>query len=164
MTEEDDGYSRDMKREKWKTVSIDRISSLVLLLVAFVYTLAGWRLPIWVKDLPGPALTPRILAVALTVLAIIIWFQAQPFPKSGQGRALWGRSVIILGFLFAYYLMLPLLGYTLCNFGLMLGVRRTFEPGSWRWDVIGSAIIATAAYFIFVRMFGLSFTEFFLWE
>ena len=153
-----------MKREGRKILSVDRISSLVLLLVAFLYTAAGWRLPMWTPGLPGPALTPRILAVALTLLAIIIWFQAKPLPQNGQGKTLWGRSVIILGSLFAYYLALPLLGYTLCNFGLMLGVRRTFEPGSWRWDVIGAAIVAVAAHFIFVRMFGLSFTEFFLWE
>jgi hypothetical protein len=153
-----------MKQERRKLIPVDRISSLILLLVAFLYTVAGWRLPIWVKELPGPALTPRILAVALGVLALIIWFQAKPYSEDSKGGALWGRSVIILGFLLAYYVMLPLLGYTLCNFGLMLGVRRTFEPGSWRWDVIGSATIAAAAYFIFVQMFGLSFSEFFLWE
>lgn len=152
-----------MKRGGWKILPVDRISSLVLLLVALLYTATGWRFPMWVQEVPGPGMVPRILAVALAILAIIIWFQAAPLSQSSQGKTLWRRSVIILASLFAYYLMLPVLGYTLCNFGLVLGVRRTFEPGSWRWDVIGAVIIAAATHFIFVRICGLSFTEFFIW-
>jgi hypothetical protein len=152
-----------MKRGGWKIIPVDRISSLVLLLVAFLYTATGWRLPMWVRGVPGAGMVPRILAIALALLAIIIWFQAVPLSQNGQGKTLWSKSVIILASLFAYYLALPVLGYTLCNFGLVLIVRRTFEPGTWRWDIMGAVIIAAATHFIFVRMCGLSFTEFFIW-
>jgi hypothetical protein len=154
-----------MKLERSIRIPTDRFSSLVLLLLAILYSVAGRRLPIWAQGgLPGPALTPRILALALALLAAIIWFQAKPVPNTHEGKTSWGKSVVILFSLFLYYLALPLLGYTLCNFGLMLVLRRTFEPGSWAWDISGSAMIAAAAYLVFVRMFGLSFTEFFLWE
>ncbi len=145
-------------------LSLNRITGFVLLLSAFLYTAAGWRLPARYKGFPGPGLVPQILAIALALLAVIILFQRAPLPQSGQGKKLWWRSVIVLASLFVYYLALPVLGYTLCNFGLVLGVRRTFDPRSWRWDVIGAVIIAVATHFIFVQVLDLSFTEFFIWE
>jgi hypothetical protein len=129
---------------------IDRIISIVLLLLAIGYAYAGWHLDLYTPQGPGPGLLPKLLAVVLALFSVIIWLKGatDTLPPSGVTTE-WRRPMIALGVLFAYVPALWLVGYAVSTFAMVLAIRRVFQPGRWRTDIVGAAVIALGAQVIF---------------
>jgi hypothetical protein len=144
----------------------DRISSAVLLAFVVFYTAAGWSLETWVKNAPGPGFMPRLLALALGVLAILIWVSAKPSLKSQDNKVesySKREPLIIFLLILGYVFVMPLLGFPFANFLLVVALRRMIEPGSWWADLGGAIGAALLIYVIFVQVLALQFPVLPVW-
>ena len=145
--------------------AVNRISSAVLLAFVAFYTAAGWSLDTWAKNAPGPGFMPRILALTLGVLAILIWGEAKPSPESQDEAGSYSKRepLIIFLLVLAYVFVMPQLGFLLSNFLLVLALRRLVEPGSWRMDLAGGIGAALMIHLVFVQILALQFPVFPVW-
>ncbi len=144
---------------------INRISSAVLLAFVAFYTAAGWGLDAWAKHAPGPGFMPRILALALGVLAILIWVEATPSSESQDEVESYSKRepLVIFLLVLAYVFVMPHLGFLLSNFILVIALRRMVEPGSWRGDLAGAMGTALIIHLVFVQILALQFPIFPVW-
>ena len=144
---------------------MDRISSAVLFAFVIFYTAAGWGLETWAKKAPGPGFMPRLLALALGALAILIWVQAKPSLESQQEVESYSKRepFIIFLLVLAYVFVMPQLGFPLSNFLLVVALRRMVEPGSWRADLAGAIGTVAIIHLVFVQILALQFPVFPVW-
>jgi hypothetical protein len=144
---------------------MDRISSAVLFAFVVFYTAAGWSLDTWAKNAPGPGFMPRLLALALGALAILVWVQAKPSQESQQEVQSYAKRepLIIFLIVFAYVFVMPQLGFLLSNFLLVVALRRMVEPGSWRSDLAGAIGAVAIIHLVFVQVLALQFPVFPVW-
>ena len=144
---------------------VNRISSVVLLAFVAFYTAAGWGLDTWGKNAPGPGFMPRILALTLGVLAVLIWVEAKPSSESPDEVESYSKRepLIIFLLVLAYVFVMPQLGFLLSNFLLVIALRRMVEPGSWRGDLAGGIGTALIIHLIFVEILALQFPVFPVW-
>jgi putative tricarboxylic transport membrane protein len=143
----------------------DRISSAVLLAFAAFYVAAGWDLAWLARNAPGPGFTPRLLAIVLALLAIIIWVQAKPPVESEEEAGGYSLRPAIIIFLctIVYVFVMPQLGFPLSNFVLVLVLRRTIEPESWKIDLAGAVGSTAVIHLVFSTMLNLEFPIFPAW-
>lgn len=134
-------------------------AAAVLLLLALLYLVGASDLPLWSQhNAMGPGMFPMALGIVLAVLAVMIWLEPRSRAPSESGTQPWRAPMIVLGILFIYVLVgIPLLGFTLANFALVLAMRRVYEPGFWRTDAAGSGATAIAVHVVFVDIMGLYF-------
>jgi hypothetical protein len=144
---------------------MDRFSSAVLLAFVAFYTAAGWSLDTWAKNAPGPGFMPRLLALVLAVLAILIWVQAKPSPESHEEVESYSKRepLIIFLLVLAYVFVMPQLGFPLSNLLLVVALRRMVEPSSWRADLAGAIGAVVIIHLVFVQMLALQFPVLPVW-
>jgi hypothetical protein len=108
---------------------------------------------------------PRILALALGVLAILIWMEAKPSAESQDEAGTYSKRepLIIFLLVLAYVLVMPQLGFLLSNLLLVIALRRMVEPGSWRGDLAGAIGTALIIHLIFVQILALQFPVLPVW-
>ncbi len=114
---------------------------------------------------PGPGFMPRILALALGVLAILIWVEATPSSESQNEVESYSKRepLVIFLLVLAYVFVMPHLGFLLSNFILVIALRRMVEPGSWRGDLAGAMGTALIIHLVFVQILALQFPIFPVW-
>ncbi len=144
---------------------MDRISSAVLFAFVLFYIAAGWSLDTWARNAPGPGFMPRLLALALGALAILIWVQAKPSPEGEQEVESYSKRepLVIFLLVLAYVFVMPQLGFLLSNFLLVVALRRLVEPGSWRADLGGAIGTVAIIHLVFVQILALQFPVFPVW-
>jgi putative tricarboxylic transport membrane protein len=132
------------------------ISSIVLLVIVFATFLETSKLPIGVPGKPQTGFYPLILAVLLTILSLLLLWQAIKEKKGERStaEARWGglkRIGLALGALFAFAFLFEHLGYVITTFLLIAFLLRAIEPQKW-WVVILVAFLCSLISFL---VFGL---------
>jgi putative tricarboxylic transport membrane protein len=132
------------------------ISSIVLLAITFAIFLEISRMPIGTSGRPQEGFFPFILAILLTILSVILLWQAMK-EKNGKKSIVEVRSGglkrvgLAVGALFAFAILLDFLGYIVSTFLLIAFLLRTIEPQKW-WIVIVVAFLCSLVSFL---VFGL---------
>jgi hypothetical protein len=145
--------------------STDRITSIALLSFSAFYTASGWRLETWAKDAPGPGFMPRILALALTGLAVIIWIEGRPTGQPPEESEAFStrEPLIIFSLVLVYVFALPQLGFPFASVLLVLALRRLIEPASWWGDMVGAIVAPLIVHVVFVEILALQMPVFPVW-
>ena len=143
----------------------NRIASVFLIAFAAFYAAAGWSLETWTNHAPGPGLMPRILALVLGVLSILIWVEAKPSAETREEVESYSKRepLIIFLLVLTYVLVMPKLGFPLSNFLFVVVLRRMVEPGSWWSDLAGAIGTTVVIQVIFVHILALQFPAFPVW-
>ena len=123
------------------------------------------ELPLGTLRAPGSGFFPLLLGVLLAALAAAQGVKVYrerlqqtqpatvvPMQWSGEGTR---RAMAFLGAVAGAVALLPLLGYALACFVVMLALLRLLGVANWRLVVAISAATALACYFLFVRALGI---------
>ena len=114
----------------------------------------------------GPAFYPRLLAGLLAGMACLVGAagalrrpKPSPVPAPPIAAAERLRAASLFAMLVAYWLLLPLLGYLLCTFALLVAAMLTLAPPGRRrrpatWALIGgcSAAATGGIFLLFARV------------
>ena len=122
----------------------DHWSALGLAVLALGYLLAGRRYPLDTLATPGPGIFP--LAAGLALLALAIWQlvaagRSAPDPAGG---AVPRAPLIMSAVLVLYAAALPVLGFLLTSFALVIVAARLMGLDGW-WRPAALALGVTAA-------------------
>lgn len=130
------------------------ISSIVLLALACATFLEVSRMPIGTPGRPQVGFYPFILAILLTILTLLLLWQAIK-EKDGGGRTAemrsgaWKRIGLAMGALFAFAFLLDLLGYIISTFLLIAFLLRAIEPHKWRIVIIVAFLCSLVTFLVF---------------
>lgn len=132
----------------------DRITGMLILLLAIAYTVAGSRFESdFLTDPLGPTAFPVMLGTALGLFSLYLLFRPDPEPEWPGVRS-WRRQGMTLTALIIYGLVLEFVGFIISSMVLvgflsqMLGADRRFMIGTG----IGASILL---YFLFNNLLGL---------
>jgi putative tricarboxylic transport membrane protein len=106
----------------------DRLTGLVLLVLAIVYGVTASGYEAMIGDPLGPAVFPVVLAIPLGLLSLYLIARPDPEPDWARGRALL-KQVLALAVLVAYAYLLEPLGFIVTTLlavvalGWLLGAR-----------------------------------------
>ena len=136
---------------------LDKISSLVWLIVSIAIILGSLAYSFGSWSHPGPAFLPLLCGIIMAALSSIVFFQgiikervkAKGKEESSFFTARWGKLVAALGILFAYALLLESFGFLLMTFVFILFTLKVVEPTKWRTAVIVSVLATAVSYFLF---------------
>ena len=123
----------------------DHWSALGLAVLALGYLLVGRRYPLDTLATPGPGIFP--LAAGLALLALAVWLlvsaaRSAPDPSGGGGRP--RAPLIMAAVLVLYAAALPVLGFLLTSFALVIVAARLMGLDDW-WRAAALALGVTAA-------------------
>ncbi len=143
----------------------NHIVSVVLIGFATFYAAAGWSLETWTNHAPGGGLIPRILAVALAVLAIFIWLESKPPAKSQEKAETYSKRepLIIFLLVLAYVFVMPKLGFPISTLLLIVLLRRLLEPRAWWSDLAGAVVTVGIIQVVFVHILALQLPALPVW-
>lgn len=95
---------------------------------------------------PGPGLMPFGGGILLGILSLADLLLRNAHGLKGEEIGLkgvrWGRLFLIIITLFAFTLLLPILGYLITTFLVMLFLYKFIEPQKW-WVAISGAFLST---------------------
>ena len=129
----------------------DQISSLVCLAIAvylcsqsFLYTLGSWRYP-------GPGFFSFGIGALLGSFSIIVYIKARmskspETEESWYSKEKWKGLVLVLAALFAYAMLLEILGFLLSTVLLLFFLFKVVEPQSWIVAAGGSLLATFSSY------------------
>jgi putative tricarboxylic transport membrane protein len=132
----------------------DKISSLVMLLIATYICTESFRLPLGSWRDPGAGFLPLGSGLCLGILSIIAYFQARFRVGEDVWRPWYSKErrkslLVILAVLFAYAFVLEFLGFLLSTFVLLLLLFSLVERQGWIVAVGGSTLASMVAYAVF---------------
>ena len=135
----------------------DQISSIFLLLVAGVLLIASVNASLGSFGEPGSGLVPFLAAFLLgtfsllnLVLSSLKKAKQKEKPLFPSHEMNWKNLIMTLGALFAFPLLLKLLGFNLTVFGFMLFLAKAIEPRRWVIAVLFALSTTVACYLLFV--------------
>ena len=131
----------------------DKMSSIFLILVSIITCLGSIRIGLGTFGAPGSGFVPFIAGVFLGIMSLLILIKASRENKSkailSQGRPNLRKVIKMILGLFIYVILLPILGYVVGTFLLMLFLLKGVETLKWRWAVATSILIVIVSYLIF---------------
>jgi len=133
----------------------DPISSLIWFLVGLGIVLwSTLTMPIGTLTEPGPGFLPLFCGTVISILAIIVFFQAKRNTKEVTGESFYIEGSLIkifstIGILMVYALILERLGFNVTTFVVMLYIFKQIAGASWLTGILESSIVTGACYFIF---------------
>ena len=133
----------------------DLLASLFFIALGIGVTVGAIRLGLGKIVEPEPGFFPFLSGVALTVLSLILFFQALigRRPRTRASGNLWRPAAIVMG-LVIYVLIFDEAGYILATIFLSVIVLRVLKPrAKWTFAVV-SLILAVGSYLLFDRLLG----------
>ncbi len=143
-------------------MSVDQASSLFWFCIAFVVSVASYRLGLGTFRSPSIGFMPFGAALLLGLLSVISFLQASM--KVGVSshaplfrNTLWPRVLFVLLVLLAYAQTIPLLGYNVSTFVLMALLFWIVEKQKV-WKVMAYAFLTTViTYYVFSKWLNCQF-------
>ena len=130
---------------------------LLLALAGYIFLAAG-ELPFGTLRVPQSAFFPKILAVLLAILSLLMLIRPVGAVGKAEVNAIdasgWRRIGITLAAMAGFALVLEPLGFLLAAFLLMVALLRAVEAQSWRRIIVIAAAAALISYLIFARFLG----------
>jgi putative tricarboxylic transport membrane protein len=130
---------------------------LLLALAGYIFLAAG-ELPFGTLRVPQSAFFPKILAVLLAILSLLMLIRPVAAVGKTEVNAIdasgWRRIGITLAAMAGFALVLEPLGFLLAAFLLMVALLRAVEAQSWRRIIVIAAAAALISYLIFARFLG----------
>jgi TctA family transporter len=132
---------------------LDRISSIVLIIVAMTVCVGSIRIGLGTFHAPGSGFVPFLAAIFLGLFSIPTLIRATREKKSeitSSPEPIDLRKGIkaIVG-LFVYISLLPILGYVIGTFLLMIFFFKGVENLKWKWALITAIITVVTSELIF---------------
>lgn len=121
------------------------MSVLFLILSVFI-SLGSVKMGIGKLNEPGPGLMPFLGGILLGVLSLADLLLRNASKLEGDEIGFkgvrWGRLFLSIVPLFAFTLLLPILGYLITTFLVMLFLYKCIEPQKW-WVALSGALLST---------------------
>ena len=130
----------------------DRLPTAVLLAFGLVALEEARKLPFGSIARPGPGYFPVVLAAAFSLVCLVLLVGAvrgrgEDAPAAaGLG---WPKIVAAMAALFAYALVLEVVGFVAATFALLLFFFRALERQRWPLALAGSLVTALLTYLVF---------------
>ncbi|MCB8816706.1 tripartite tricarboxylate transporter TctB family protein [Desulfosporosinus shakirovi] len=147
-----------------KTLLADRIAGVILFVIGGLAVFEAIRLyPLHIgRSIVGDETFIGFLGVALMILGGLFIFVFKPqgdrqaeFP-TGELRK---KMLLVTGLLFAYWVLLQVIGYTASTFIIGLGLFRTMSAYGWLGCTVFAAVLTMAFYGLFVMWLQSPFPE-----
>ena len=108
---------------------------------------------------------PRLLALVLAGLAIVIWIEGRPIvaPQAESAALSKREPLVIFSLVLVYVFALPQLGFLFASFLLVLALRRLIEPASWWGDLAGAIVGPLVVHVVFVQILALQLPVYPVW-
>jgi putative tricarboxylic transport membrane protein len=144
----------------------DQIASFVGMGIGVLLVFSSLRLNLGQWTQPGPGFLPLCSGVLLIILCVVygVWSfgrkdessqkKESPWPRENLGKII---GVLIALFLFAF--LLPLFGYLLSTFLLMIFLFRVIEPERWPLTFLKAALSVGVTYAIFEKWLMVQFPK-----
>ncbi len=129
------------------------LSSLLLILVGFLFCRSSLHIGIGSISAPGPGLIPfgtgglLILFSLGTVVEVLATRQREAGTGALFSGGRWGVVLVVLASLFAYALVLHLLGFILATFLILTLLFKIQERRTWK-AALGIAALTTACTYL----------------
>jgi len=135
----------------------DQISSVFLLVVAGVILISSVKASLGSFGTPGSGFVPFLAAFLLGFFSLLGLVLSSLKKTKEKEKTLfpshemnWKNLIMTLGALFAFPLLLKLLGFNLTVFGFMLFLAKAIEPRRWVIAVLFALSTTIACYLLFV--------------
>jgi len=132
----------------------DQRSSVLWLVIGLAIAIYSKKYGLGTLSSPGPGFVPFLSGLAITVLALVVFFQQRPKETKDHLKDLWARGrwtrvLLVMGVLILYTIFLKPLGFLLSTFLLIAFLYRAVGPLSWRRVLFGAIVTALSSYAIF---------------
>ncbi len=135
----------------------DQISSIFLLLVAGIILTSSVKASLGSFREPGSGLVPFLAAFVLGVFSLSTLLLSSLKKTKEKEEPIftfhemnWRSLIMTLGALFAFPLLLNLLGFNLMVFGFMLFLAKAIEPRRWVIAILFALSTTIVCYLLFV--------------
>jgi putative tricarboxylic transport membrane protein len=147
--------------------TIDTFSSLFLILLGILFSVGSFRLGIGAVNAPGPGLIPLGTGALLILFSLATIVEARLGKRVEEKDPLfkgkrWGVALSVLIALFAYVLVLDILGFMITTFLTMTILFKISEKQKWKTALGVSGLTTASAYFLFDYLLKCSFPRGFL--
>lgn len=132
----------------------DQRSSLFWLAVGLIIALYSIKYGVGTISSPGPGLLPLLSGLAISALALVVFFQHAVTIKEEKLKDLWLQKnwspvAIVIGALIVYIIFFKSLGFLLNTFWLTAFLLRVVEPLSWKKVLFGAILASLGSYVVF---------------
>ena len=133
----------------------DQVSGGIWFFIGLTICLASLPYELGTFSSPGSGLLPFLSGLAIGFFSIVGFIHATIRKNRGEVwtsplKALrWEKALIIIISLFAYGLLLGLIGFFLCTLLFIAFLLRVIIPQRWLLVTVGSLLITVAAYIVF---------------
>ena len=127
--------------------------SILFLILSILICLGSVKMGIGKLSEPGPGLMPLGGGILLGILSLadLILRNARGLKgeEIGFKGARWSRLFLIIIILFAFTILLPILGYLITTFLVMLLLYKVIEPQKWWVALLGAFLSTILTYLLF---------------
>jgi hypothetical protein len=132
----------------------DQRSSVLWFAIGLAIALYSKKYGLGTLASPGPGFVPFLSGLAITLLALVVFFQQRRKEGKENLKDLWVQRkwptmLMVMGVLVLYTIFLKTLGFLLTTFLLLIFLYRAMEPLSWRKVFFGAIVTALGSYAIF---------------
>ena len=125
----------------------------------------AWMFFMATKLKSGPAFWPKIVAAGIEILGVIIFVTAfvklrtegEPQEKKAKAPPQYGKVLIVLGILIAYYFAFQYIGYTIPTFLMIAGTAFTLVYRNWKVMIPTALAVSICLYLAFTQLFNVRF-------
>lgn len=125
----------------------------------------AWMFFMATKLKSGPAFWPKIVAAGIVILGVIIFVTAfvklrtegEPQEKKAKAPPQYGKVLIVLGILIAYYFAFQYIGYTIPTFLMIVGTAFTLGYQNWKVMIPTALAVSICLYLAFTQLFNVRF-------
>lgn len=146
-----------------KTLIADRVAGAILIALGGVAITEAMRLyPMRMRPLVGDDTFIGLLGGGLLIFGVLFLFVLKPRENSrmefpvGELRK---KMLSVIGLVFAYFVLLPIVGYPVGTFIIAIGLFRAMGSYGWSRCTLFAGLIAGVFYWIFVLWLNTPFPQ-----
>lgn len=143
-----------------KNMLADRIGGMVAVVLGVVSIIEAVRLfPMRTSTWVGDHTLPALLGAIMILLGVLLIFvnKADSFQVEFPDRKILGKMVATIGLLFAYWAIIPLLGYAISTLVVVSGLFKVIAAYRFSRSVLLGALTTAILYIIFIVWLNMPF-------